>query len=192
MVIGAGAKGRSSAPALRSTLRAIAAQALASDVLLHLVYIPSEGNPADPNSRRVRSRLPPGKRVKIRSAKSRIGTRSDRGFAKKLDAAARRGCATAWGWDGSSIISWLSRSGGWAAFVKQFDAYWIVDARCEGTGHVAWELWRSPSGKLWSMTLLPKLSYDKPLERLGAAPSFAGLPRSAPTAKVPIMARAFR
>ena len=50
-VVGAVAKGRSSARAFRTLLRAIAAYTLAADVLLRLVYIPSESNPADAPSR---------------------------------------------------------------------------------------------------------------------------------------------
>ena len=50
-VLGAAAKGRSSAPALRGVIRAIAAHSLASDLLLRLVYVPSEDNPADAPSR---------------------------------------------------------------------------------------------------------------------------------------------
>lgn len=50
-VLGAAAKGRTSAPALRGVIRAIGAYSLASDSLLRLVYVPSEDNPADAPSR---------------------------------------------------------------------------------------------------------------------------------------------
>ena len=50
-VIGAATKGRSSARALRTVLRAAAAHVLAADVLPRIVYVPSESNPADHPSR---------------------------------------------------------------------------------------------------------------------------------------------
>lgn len=50
-VLGAAAKGRTSAPGMRSVIRAIGAHALACDLLVRLVYIPSEDNPADCPSR---------------------------------------------------------------------------------------------------------------------------------------------
>ena len=50
-VLGAVAKGRTSAPGLRSVVRAIGAHELACDWLLRMVYIPSEDNPADLPSR---------------------------------------------------------------------------------------------------------------------------------------------
>ncbi|CAE7241849.1 unnamed protein product [Symbiodinium sp. CCMP2592] len=59
--IGSVSKGRSSARAaraLRRVLRSIAAHALAADLLLRLVYIPSESNPADLPSRGVRRKRP--------------------------------------------------------------------------------------------------------------------------------------
>ena len=52
-VKGAVAKGRSSAPSLRTEVMRIAALQLAGDVLLKLVYVPSEDNPADAPSRGV-------------------------------------------------------------------------------------------------------------------------------------------
>lgn len=55
-VIGAAAKGRSSARALRTVLRSSAAHCLACDLLPRLVYIPSESNPADKPSRGCRNR----------------------------------------------------------------------------------------------------------------------------------------
>ena len=50
-VLGAAAKGRSSARALQSGIRKLAALQLGGDVLLRLVYVPSEDNPADAPSR---------------------------------------------------------------------------------------------------------------------------------------------
>ena len=50
-VLGAAAKGRTSAPGLRSVVRSIGAHTLACDLLVRLVYIPSEDNPADAPSR---------------------------------------------------------------------------------------------------------------------------------------------
>jgi len=50
-VIGALARGRSSAPALRRAVMRTAALALGGDLLLHLVYVPSEDNAADAPSR---------------------------------------------------------------------------------------------------------------------------------------------
>ena len=52
-VRGAVAKGRSSAPCLRREVTRIAALQLAGDLLLKLVYVPSEDNPADAPSRGV-------------------------------------------------------------------------------------------------------------------------------------------
>ena len=49
--IGSVAKGRSSARSLKRVLRSIAGHALAADLLLRLVYIPTEANPADGPSR---------------------------------------------------------------------------------------------------------------------------------------------
>jgi hypothetical protein len=50
-VLGAARKGRTSAPTLRNPLRRCAATALASDILVHLAYTPSESNAADWPSR---------------------------------------------------------------------------------------------------------------------------------------------
>ena len=50
-VLGAVAKGRSSAPTIRRELMRIAGLLLAGDLHLHLAYIPSEHNPADAPSR---------------------------------------------------------------------------------------------------------------------------------------------
>ena len=50
-VLGAAAKGRSSAPSLRNEIRRIGAHVLAGNLLLKLVYVPSEDNPADAPSR---------------------------------------------------------------------------------------------------------------------------------------------
>ena len=58
-VIGAAAKGRSSARALRTILRAAASLCLASDLLPRLEHIPSESNPADKPSRGLRKQAFP-------------------------------------------------------------------------------------------------------------------------------------
>jgi len=50
-IICAAAKGRTGAPALRRTLQHIAALALGADILMRLVYIPTESNPSDAPSR---------------------------------------------------------------------------------------------------------------------------------------------
>ena len=50
-VLGAAAKGRSSAPSIAIHMRRLAALSLASGVLLRFVYVPSEDNPADAPSR---------------------------------------------------------------------------------------------------------------------------------------------
>ena len=50
-VLGAASKGRSSSSALRGSLRALAANVLAADILLRLIYVPSECMPADAASR---------------------------------------------------------------------------------------------------------------------------------------------
>ena len=52
-VLCAAAKGRSSSPGLLRILRRLAALVLAGDLLLRLVYVPSEDNPADAPSRGV-------------------------------------------------------------------------------------------------------------------------------------------
>lgn len=79
VVTGAASKGRSSAGALRGPLRALAALLLSADVLLRLVYIPSEDNPADSPSRGKRSRPIP--RMRVRSKVSRTETRTE-GFRR--------------------------------------------------------------------------------------------------------------
>jgi len=63
-VLGAVARGRSSAPSLRRAVTRVAALCLGGDLLLHLVYVPSEDNPADAPSR--------GKRPARRSAASPV------------------------------------------------------------------------------------------------------------------------
>ena len=50
-VLGAAAKGRSSAPSIRPHMQRLAALSLATGLLLRFVYIPSEDNPADAPSR---------------------------------------------------------------------------------------------------------------------------------------------
>ena len=58
-VKGAVAKGRSSAPSLRLEVMRIAALQMAGGILLKLVYVPSEDNPADAPSRGVVRRWRP-------------------------------------------------------------------------------------------------------------------------------------
>ena len=63
-VLGAASKGRSSSSALRGSLRDLAANILAADILLRLIYVPSECMPADAASRgkrRVRVKPKPPK-----------------------------------------------------------------------------------------------------------------------------------
>lgn len=72
-VLGAAAKGRTSAPGLRGVIRAIGALSLACDWLVRLVYVPSEDNPADEPSRGERAR-----------ARTRQGAR-EKGPATRLD-----------------------------------------------------------------------------------------------------------
>ena len=55
-VLGAIARGRSSAPSLRRAVMRTAAYAIGGDLLLHLIYVPSEDNPADAPSRGVGGR----------------------------------------------------------------------------------------------------------------------------------------
>ena len=50
-VLGAVAKGRSSAPTLKKTVRRLAAHVLAGNLALRPIYVPSEDNPADEPSR---------------------------------------------------------------------------------------------------------------------------------------------
>jgi hypothetical protein len=71
-VLGAAAKGRSSALTLKRELRKIAALTLAGDFLMKYVYVPSEDNPADAPSRGIRRRVRKGK-LKPRS-RARIST----------------------------------------------------------------------------------------------------------------------
>ena len=52
-VLGAAAKGRSSARSLELQLRRLAAVQLSANIGLHLLYIPSEHNPSDHPSRGV-------------------------------------------------------------------------------------------------------------------------------------------
>ena len=59
-VLGAAAKGRTSAASIKHDMRRISAVTLASDLLLAYVYIPSEENPADAPSRGVKRKI--GKR----------------------------------------------------------------------------------------------------------------------------------
>ena len=52
-VLFAAAKGRSSAPSLRFEIRKLAALALAGNLVIKYIYVPSEYNPADAPSRGV-------------------------------------------------------------------------------------------------------------------------------------------
>ena len=52
-VLAAAAKGRASAPTFTHQVRKLAALAVAGDLLLKYIYIPSEDNPADAPSRGV-------------------------------------------------------------------------------------------------------------------------------------------
>ena len=56
-VLGAAAKGRTSALTLEREIRKVAALTLAGDFLMRYVYVPSEDNPADAPSRRIRRRV---------------------------------------------------------------------------------------------------------------------------------------
>ena len=53
-VIGSAAKGRTSAPTTKRQIRHLGAMVVAGALLLRLIYIPSEDNPADASSRGVR------------------------------------------------------------------------------------------------------------------------------------------
>lgn len=81
-VLGAASKGRSSAPALVGPLRQLAALVLTSDLLLRLVYIPTEDNPADAPSRGKRLRSSGVHKIRRTTKTSRLGTRSERRWAK--------------------------------------------------------------------------------------------------------------
>ena len=56
-VIGAAAKGRTSAPSFKMQVRKLAALTVAGDFLIRYIYIPSEDNPADAPSRGLTRRL---------------------------------------------------------------------------------------------------------------------------------------
>jgi hypothetical protein len=84
-VLGATAKGRSSAPTLRREVRHISALLLAGDLLYKPVYIPSEDNPADAPSRGLtkrRSKMVRKGVIKPRSIKQ-DRCRLSRGAAKR-------------------------------------------------------------------------------------------------------------
>ena len=55
-VLGAATKGRSSSPSLLRIMRSAASHILATNMLIRLVYVPSEDNPADAPSRGIRRR----------------------------------------------------------------------------------------------------------------------------------------
>ena len=79
-VLGAAVKGRTSSRMLRGVLRTLAAYALATNLLLRLVYIPSEHNPADEPSRGKRLKPCVRKRLVRTKFNSRRGTRLERWF----------------------------------------------------------------------------------------------------------------
>ena len=92
-VLGAAAKGRSSAPSIRHEIREISALILAGNLLFRPVYIPSEDNPADAPSRgivrRWRSRTIPGL-IKSRHGKAQKLPTSYGNLISDLDAAQYR------------------------------------------------------------------------------------------------------
>ena len=81
-IIGAVAKGRTNAPGLRGVVRALGAYQMASDVLLRLIYIPTDHNPADLPSRGTRCRF--RSRRKAPTPSSRFGTKTERLMEKHL------------------------------------------------------------------------------------------------------------
>jgi uncharacterized membrane protein len=74
-VLGAAAKGRTSAATLKREIRKIAALTLAGDFLMRYVYVPSEDNPADAPSRGVRRRVRKGNLKSARTAGFSAGRR---------------------------------------------------------------------------------------------------------------------
>jgi len=80
-VLGAAAKGRTSAPGVRRTIRHIGALTMATNSLLRLVYVPSEDNPADAPSRGLRG--PRKRRVKTSIGKTRFDRRINRAIFKR-------------------------------------------------------------------------------------------------------------
>ena len=110
-VMGAVCKGRSSSPSLRKEILRIAALQLAGNLHLHLVYVPSEDNPADAPSRGivrqwrtrttckarskriVEAEVACRKRVYHASHKLRQAQRTLRRYTPALEALKRSGCA---------------------------------------------------------------------------------------------------
>ena len=83
-IIGAAAKGRTSARAIRGVIRSLGSHCLAADLLLRCCYIPSESNPADDPSRGVRRKCATTVRHKGKVTRaSRFGTKSDRSSARR-------------------------------------------------------------------------------------------------------------
>ena len=87
-VLGAAAKGRTSALTLKREIRKVAAFTLAGDFLMRYVYVPSEDNPADAPSRGIRRRVREGGRqsvnhtdssaeLAVRLARSAVATSQD-------------------------------------------------------------------------------------------------------------------
>ena len=89
-VLGAVAKGRSSSPSLQREIMRIAALQLAGGILLKLVYVPSEDNPADAPSRGVVRRWRPRKDCIAKSKKQVLVANSKRKRAHDLTAPLRR------------------------------------------------------------------------------------------------------
>ena len=86
-VVGAATKGRSSSGILRGPLRALAAMTLAADMLLRIIYIPSESNPSDAPSRGIRRRRNDTDAInkRRRTDASRMGTRLERRLDKYFE-----------------------------------------------------------------------------------------------------------
>ena len=89
-VLGAVAKGRSSAPSLKRDIMRIAALQLAGDVLLKLVYVPSEDNPADAPSRGIVRRWRPRSNCIARSKKQVVAAEARRKLVHQAGLKQRR------------------------------------------------------------------------------------------------------
>ena len=82
VVVGATAKGRSSAKALRHVLRSVAAVSMAANLLPRAVYIPSESNPADAPSRGTRNRPKASRPCRKTCAKGRFPGRFEKALSR--------------------------------------------------------------------------------------------------------------
>ena len=89
-VLGAVAKGRSSSPSLQREIMRIAALQLVGGILLKLVYVPSEDNPADAPSRGVVRRWRPRKNCIAQSKKQVLVSNAKRKRAHDDAAPLRR------------------------------------------------------------------------------------------------------